>query len=182
MGQKVHPISFRLGGIEDWRSRWYARKKQFGGLVVADKRLRDFIKANYAFALISRIDIERTREEVRVTLYCGRPGVIIGRRGSEVDRLRSRLEEIVQQKVDINIVEIHHPEMDAQLVAEGIAEQLGQARLVQADGAQGRRDHHGRRSERRAHPHRRAAGRGGNVAARDGQHRLDPAAHAARAD
>ena len=125
MGQKVHPISFRLGIIEDWRSRWYARKKQFGALVVADKRLRDFIKANYAFALIARIDVERTREQVRVTLYCGRPGVIIGRKGSEVDRLRARLEEIVRQKVDINIVEIHHPEMDAQLVAEGIAEQLG---------------------------------------------------------
>ena len=124
MGQKVHPISFRLGITEDWRSRWYARKKQFGGLVVADKRLRDFIKANYAFALISRIDVERTREQVRVTLYCGRPGVIIGRKGSEVDRLRARLEEIVGDKVDINIVEIHHPEMDAQLVAEGIAEQL----------------------------------------------------------
>ena len=125
MGQKVHPISFRLGITEDWRSRWYARKKQFGGLVVADKRLRDFIKANYAFALIARIDVERTREQVRVTLYCGRPGVIIGRKGSEVDRLRARLEEIVGDKVDINIVEIHHPEMDAQLVAEGIAEQLG---------------------------------------------------------
>jgi small subunit ribosomal protein S3 len=125
MGQKVHPISFRLGITEDWRSRWYARKKQFGGLVVADKRLRDFIKATYAFALIARIDVERTREQVRVTLYCGRPGVIIGRKGSEVDRLRARLEEIVGDKVDINIVEIHHPEMDAQLVAEGIAEQLG---------------------------------------------------------
>src|SRR5208283_4671691 len=101
--------SFRLGIIEDWRSRWYARKKEFGALVVADKKLRDFVKANYAFALIARVDIERTREEVRVTLFCGRPGVIIGRKGSEVDRLRARLEEIVQQKVDINIVEIHHP-------------------------------------------------------------------------
>src|SRR3990170_4378603 len=119
MGQKVHPISFRLGITETWRSRWYARKKQFGGLVVADKNLRDFIKANYAFALISRIDIERTREETRVTLHCGRPGVIIGRKGSEVDRLRARLEEICKRKVDIRIVEIHRPEMCAQLVAEG---------------------------------------------------------------
>jgi small subunit ribosomal protein S3 len=124
MGQKVQPVSLRLGIIENWRSRWYARKKEFGSLVVADKKLRDFIKANYAFALISRVEIERTREEVRVTLVCGRPGVIIGRKGSEVDRLRARLEEIVKQKVEINIVEIHHPETDAQLVAEGIAEQL----------------------------------------------------------
>ena len=90
MGQKVNPISFRLGITENWRSRWYARKKEFGALVVADKKLRDFVKANYAFALISRVDVERTREEVRVTLFCGRPGVIIGRKGSEVDRLRSR--------------------------------------------------------------------------------------------
>jgi len=124
MGQKVHPISFRLGFSEDWRSRWYAKKKDFGRLVVGDKKLRDFVKANYAFALIARVDIERTRDEVRVTLHCGRPGVIIGRKGSEVDRLKARLEEIVSQKVDIRVVEIHHPELSAQLVAEGIAEQL----------------------------------------------------------
>lgn len=124
MGQKVHPISFRIGVTEEWRSRWYATKKEFGALVVADKRLRDFIKANYAFALIARIDIERTREETRVTLHCGRPGVIIGRKGSEIDRLRGRLEEIVGGKVDVKIIEIHHPELSAQLVAEGIAEQL----------------------------------------------------------
>lgn len=124
MGQKVHPLSFRLGITEDWRSRWYASKKDFGALVVEDKRVREFVKKNYAFALIARVDIERTREEVRVTLFCGRPGVIIGRKGTEVDRLRSRLEEIVKHKVDIRIQEIHHPELSAQLVAEGITEQL----------------------------------------------------------
>ncbi len=124
MGQKVHPTSFRIGVIEDWRSRWYARKKEFGGLVVQDKRVRDFVRENYGFALIARVDIERTREEARITLHCGRPGVIIGRKGSEVDRLRAKLEEIVKSKVDIRIQEIHHPELSAQLVAEGIAEQL----------------------------------------------------------
>ena len=124
MGQKVHPISFRLGIIEDWRSRWYAGKKEFGKLVVEDRRLREFVKANYAFAMIARIDIERTREEVRVILHCARPGVIIGRKGSEVDRLRARIEEICKRKVDIRIFEIHRPEMCAQLVAEGMAEQL----------------------------------------------------------
>jgi len=124
MGQKVNPISFRIGVIEDWRSRWYARKKEFGSLVVQDKRVRDFVRENYGFALIARTDIERTREEVRVTLHCGRPGVIIGRKGSEVDRLRSKLEEIVKRKVDIRINEIHQPELSSQLVAEGIAEQL----------------------------------------------------------
>lgn len=124
MGQKVNPISFRIGVIEDWRSRWYARKKEFGSLVVQDKKVRDFVRENYGFALIARTDIERTREEVRVTLHCGRPGVIIGRKGSEVDRLRSKLEEIVKRKVDIRINEIHQPELSSQLVAEGIAEQL----------------------------------------------------------
>lgn len=124
MGQKVNPISFRIGVIEDWRSRWYAQKKEFGVLVVQDKKVRDFVRENYGFALIARTDIERTREEVRVTLHCGRPGVIIGRKGSEVDRLRAKLEEIVKRKVDIRINEIHHPELSSQLVAEGIAEQL----------------------------------------------------------
>lgn len=124
MGQKVHPISFRLGIVEDWRSRWYARKREFGALVVQDKKVRDFVKKNYAFAGVARIDIERTREEVLVTLHCARPGVIIGRKGVEVERLRERLEEIVGSKVDIPIQEIHHPELNGQLVAEGIAEQL----------------------------------------------------------
>lgn len=124
MGQKVHPISFRLGITEDWRSRWYASKKEFGKLVVSDKRIRDFIKANYGFALVARIDIERTREETRVTLHCGRPGVIIGRKGTEIDRLRSRIEELVTGKVDVRVVEITRPEVCSQLVAEGICEQL----------------------------------------------------------
>lgn len=124
MGQKVHPVSFRIGIVEDWRSRWYARKREFGALVVADKRIRDFIKKNYAFAGMARIEIERTREEVRVMLHCARPGVIIGRKGVEVERLRARLEEIAAGKVDVRIVEIHRPELNGQLVAEAIAEQL----------------------------------------------------------
>jgi small subunit ribosomal protein S3 len=124
MGQKVHPISFRLGITEDWRSRWYAGKKEFGKLVVSDKRIRDFIKKNYGFALVARIDIERTREEARITLHCGRPGVIIGRKGSEIDRLRGRIEEIVNGKVDVRVVEVTRPELCGQLVAEGICEQL----------------------------------------------------------
>jgi small subunit ribosomal protein S3 len=125
MGQKVNPISFRIGINEDWRSKWFAAKKDFGRLVVSDKRIRDFIKKNYSFALVARIDIERTREETRITLHCGRPGVIIGRKGSEIDRLRSRVEEFVDGKVDIRVVEITRPELSGQLVAEGISEQLG---------------------------------------------------------
>lgn len=124
MGQKVHPLSFRLGIVEEWRSRWYARKKDFGRLVVQDKHVRDFVKKGYAFAAIGRIDIERTRDEVCVTLHCARPGVIIGRKGVEIEKLRGHLEGIVGGKVDIRIEEIHHSELNGQLVAETIAEQL----------------------------------------------------------
>ena len=125
MGQKVHPLSFRLGITEPWRSRWYARKKEFGALVVQDKKIREFIKQGYAFAGVARVDIERTRDVVRVTLFCARPGVIIGRKGVEVERVRAKLEELASGKVDIVIKEVPHPELNAQLVAQGIAEQLG---------------------------------------------------------
>ena len=124
MGQKVHPISFRLGITEPWRSRWYARKREYGSLVVADKKIRDHITKNYTFAGVARIDIERTREEVRITLYCARPGVIIGRKGVEVERIREHLQTIVGRKVDMKINEIPRPEMNAQLVAQNVAEQL----------------------------------------------------------
>ncbi len=124
MGQKINPLSFRLGITENWRSRWYSRKKEFGDLVVMDKKVRDHLKQNYAFAGLARIDIERTREEVRVTLHCARPGVIIGRKGAEVDKLRGKLEEIVGGKADIRIEEVTHPELNAQLVAQAISEQL----------------------------------------------------------
>ena len=109
MGQKVHPLSFRLGITETWRSRWYARKKEFGALVVQDSKIRLYLKKNYTFAGIARIDIERTRDVVRVTLHCARPGVIIGRKGVEVERVRGRLEDVVEGKVDIRIQEIRHP-------------------------------------------------------------------------
>ncbi len=124
MGQKVNPISFRLGISADWRSRWYARKREFGALVVQDSNIRRHVKAKYAFAGVSRIDIERTREEVRVILHCARPGVIIGRKGVEVDRLRGQLQDMLDVKVDLRIEEVHHPELSAQLVAEALAEQL----------------------------------------------------------
>ena len=124
MGQKVHPISFRLGITEPWRSRWYARKREFGGLVIADKKIRDHITKNYTFAGVARVDIERTREEVRITLHCARPGVIIGRKGVEVERIREHLQAIAGRRVDIKIAEIHRPEANAQLVAQNVAEQL----------------------------------------------------------
>ena len=126
MGQKVHPLSFRLGITEDWRSRWYStNKREFAEFVVEDQKIRLFVKANYKFAGIPRVDIERTREEVRVTLFTARPGIIIGRKGAEVERLRERLEDIVgAKKVNVDIKEIGRPEQNAQLVAENVAEQL----------------------------------------------------------
>ncbi|MEE9260449.1 MAG: 30S ribosomal protein S3 [Candidatus Scalindua sediminis] len=125
MGQKVHPTSFRIGITEDWRSRWYAGKKKFGKLLVEDQKIRKYIKKNYRFTGIPKIVIERTRdEEVRVILYTARPGLIIGRKGAEIEKLKDTIEKLVGKTVDIRIQEIDKPELEAQLVAENIAEQL----------------------------------------------------------
>jgi len=124
MGQKVHPIGLRLGIVEDWRSRWYAAKGAFGPSLVQDFRIRQYIKQRYGFAGIARVDIERIRGKVRVILHCARPGVIIGRRGQEVIQLSSDLAEIAGTEVDVDIKEINRPELEAQLVAESIAEQV----------------------------------------------------------
>lgn len=124
MGQKVNPISLRLGINQTWRSRWYAGKKQFGDLLVSDQKIRTYVNKRYAFAGIPRIDIERTAGEARITLHCARPGVIIGRKGQEVDRLRSELEEIAGCTIHIDIKEVSHPELDANLIGQSISEQL----------------------------------------------------------
>ena len=126
MGQKVRPTGFRVGVTEGWRSRWYARKKEFGSLLVEDQKIRDAVKKEYGFAGIPRVDIERKTEggEVTVIIYTARPGVIIGRKGAKVDKLKDDLAKITTKKVDLKIIEIDRPELDAQLVAEGVAEQL----------------------------------------------------------
>ncbi len=125
MGQKVHPTSLRIGITEDWRSRWYAEKKKFGKLLVEDQKIRKYIKKGYRFTGIPKIVIERTRdEEVRVILYTARPGLIIGRKGAEIEKLKEQIEKLVGKTVDIRIQEIDKPELEAQLVAENIAEQL----------------------------------------------------------
>jgi len=124
MGQKIHPTGFRVGITEPWRSRWYAPKRTFGQLLVEDEKIRSFVKANYGFAAVSQIEIERTREEVKVILHSARPGLIIGRKGSEVDRLREQLEALTSRRITVNIVEITKPELTAQLVAENVAQQL----------------------------------------------------------
>ena len=124
MGQKVRPTGLRLGITENWRSRWYADKKSFGRLLVEDFKIRRFLQQNYQFAGIPKVEIERTGEEVRLVLHCARPGIIIGRKGQEVERLRTTLEELVRRPVNIDIKEVPRPELDAQLVAQSVAEQL----------------------------------------------------------
>ena len=124
MGQKVNPIGFRTGIMIGWKSRWYASKQEFSELLIEDLKIRKFIKDKYQFAGIPKIEIERTRDEVKVILYTARPGIIIGRKGQEVERLQDELQDLIGRRINIKIEEITRPEIQAQLVAEDIAEQL----------------------------------------------------------
>ncbi|MDZ4821326.1 MAG: 30S ribosomal protein S3 [Planctomycetota bacterium] len=124
MGQKVNPTGFRVGVMEGWKSRWYASKQEFKDLLVEDRKLRKFIKDKFKFAGIPKIEIERTRDEVKVILFAARPGIIIGRKGQEVERLQEELQALLGRRINIKIEEISRPEIYAQLVAEDIAEQL----------------------------------------------------------
>src|SRR6478736_7681107 len=124
MGQKVNPTGFRTGIMVGWKSRWYASKQEFSNLLLEDKKLRDFVKQKYKFAGIPKIEIERTRDEVKVVLHAARPGVIIGRKGQQVDQLQDELQNLVGRRINIKIEEITRPEIQAHLVAEEIAEQL----------------------------------------------------------
>ena len=123
VGQKVNPIGLRLGIVKTWDSKWFV-EKGYGDLLLEDIKIRKFIKKSLPFAAISKIVIERTLNKVKVNLHSARPGIIIGRRGSEVDRLREDLENITNKDIFINIVEIKRPALDAQLVAENVAQQL----------------------------------------------------------
>lgn len=124
MGQKVRPTGYRVGIVEDWRSRWYANKKEFGDLLVEDHKIRNFVKGKYEGAGIPKIEIERTRDQVIVHLHTARPGIIIGRKGQEVDRLKAELEDLTGRRMELKIVEINQPQRSALLVAEDIAQQL----------------------------------------------------------
>ncbi len=124
MGQKVRPTGFRVGIMDDWRSRWYASQHEFADLLVEDFKIRAFIKKKYGFAGIPKIEIERTRDAVTVLLSTARPGVIIGRKGAEVENLQKELQEQTGRRIEIKIVEVARPEIDAQLIGEDIAEQL----------------------------------------------------------
>lgn len=124
MGQKVSPTGLRLGITEGWRSQWYAGKKNFGQLLVEDQKIRNHIKKNYSFAGIPIVEIDRTGEEVTVTLHTARPGLLIGRKGTGIDKLKEELEKTTNRQINIKVKEVNRPELNAQLVAEGIAEQL----------------------------------------------------------
>ena len=124
MGQKVNPIGFRTGIMIGWKSRWYASKREFGDLLLEDHKIRKYVTEKYKFAGIPVIEIERTRDEVRVVLHAARPGVIIGRKGQQVDALQEELQNLVGRRINIKIEEIARPEIQAHLVAEEIAEQL----------------------------------------------------------
>lgn len=124
MGQKVRPIGFRLGIAEEWRSRWFASKKEFGKLLVEDHSIRSFIKKKYQFAGIPKIEIERTRDQVVVHLHTSRPGILIGRKGQEVDKLKAELEDLTGRHMELKIKEINAPMRNAKLVADDIAQQL----------------------------------------------------------
>ncbi len=124
MGQKVNPVAFRTGVMVGWKSRWYASKKEFGSLLLEDFKIRKFVKVKFKSAAIPKVEIERTRDEVKVILFTARPGVIIGRKGQEVERLQAELQNLVGRRINVKIEEVNRPEIQAQLVAEDIAEQL----------------------------------------------------------
>jgi small subunit ribosomal protein S3 len=123
MGQKVHPHGFRLGISTDWTSRWYA-DKLYADYIAEDVKIRKMMSSGLERAGISQVDIERTRDRVRVDIHTARPGIVIGRKGAEADRIRGDLEKLTGKQVQLNILEVKNPESDAQLVAQGVAEQL----------------------------------------------------------
>lgn len=136
MGQKVHPYGFRLGVITDWKSRWYAEGPQYRDYIAQDNKIRTYMKDLLPHAAISRVEIERTRERVRVDVHTARPGIVIGRRGVQADEIRQHLEKIeseaarvttgkdVNVQVQLNIIEVKMPDLDAQLLSQAVAEQL----------------------------------------------------------
>jgi small subunit ribosomal protein S3 len=123
MGQKVHPHGFRLGISTDWKSRWFA-DKLYKDYIGEDVKIRRMMSKGLERAGISKVDIERTRDRVRVDIHTARPGIVIGRKGAEADRIRGELEKLTGKQVQLNILEVKSPESDAQLVAQGVAEQL----------------------------------------------------------
>ena len=124
MGQKVNPHGFRVGVIKNWDSRWFAKDEVFGDTLVEDYNLRKYLKAKLASAGVPKIEIERTAQRVRLHIHCAKPGVVIGAKGSEIEKLRLECQKMLGKPVVINIVEIKNPDLNATLIAENIAGQL----------------------------------------------------------
>lgn len=124
MGQKINPNGFRVGVIKDWDSRWFAEKNSYGDTLVEDVMIRDYLKKRLYAAGVPRIEIDRFANRLRIHIHCAKPGIVIGRGGSEIDKLRADLEKMLGKTVNINIVEVKQPDLNAQLIAESIASQL----------------------------------------------------------
>ncbi len=124
MGQKINPIGFRIAVNKDWRSKWYADKKEFGKLLSEDRTIRDILKKKLESASVPKILIERAATRCRITIFTARPGVVIGRKGAEIDKLKEELSKMTGKEIYVDIQEVKTPETDAQLVAENIAMQL----------------------------------------------------------
>ena len=124
MGQKIHPIGFRLGISKDWNSTWFAEKGDYAELLNSDLQVREYLQKRLAQAAVSRIQIERPAKSARITIHTARPGIVIGKKGEDIERLRRDVTELMGVPTHITVAEIRKPELDAQLVAEGIAQQL----------------------------------------------------------
>ena len=124
MGQKIHPIGFRLSLNRNWASRWYANSKGFAPMLLEDIRVRDYLKQKLAHAAVSRVVIERPAKNARITVYSARPGVVIGKKGEDIESLKGELQRMLRVPVHVNIEEVRKPELDAQLIADSIAQQL----------------------------------------------------------
>ncbi|MBI1827163.1 MAG: 30S ribosomal protein S3 [Planctomycetes bacterium] len=128
MGQKVNPMGFRVGITEDWRSRWFAPKAAYAEFLIEDQKIRRFVDTKLneqpPYAAVAKVEIERTRDEVKVILHTARPGLVIGPKGAEVDKLKGELENLIDRNINLNIVEIKTPDTNAKLVAEAVSEQL----------------------------------------------------------
>jgi small subunit ribosomal protein S3 len=124
MGQKVHPIGIRLGISKPWNARWYADKKEFSDYLIKDIKVRNFLKKELANASVSKIDIERPAKNARITIHTARPGIVIGKKGEDIERLKQAVSKMMGVPTHVNVAEIRKPELDADLIAQGIASQL----------------------------------------------------------
>jgi small subunit ribosomal protein S3 len=124
MGQKIHPTGFRLAVTRDWSSRWYANDRHFSGMLLEDLKVREYLKEKLSHAAVSRVVIERPAKNARITIYSARPGVVIGKKGEDIESLKAALQKMLHVPVHVNIEEVRKPELDAQLIADSISQQL----------------------------------------------------------